>query len=670
MCGIAGVVNLTGKGIAISSLISRMAFTLRHRGPDDEGYLLGNTATGHYQLVGGQDTPPEVFASRYLYSPRGLISDISEKGKYNLALANRRLAIIDLSAAGHQPMCNEESTVWVVHNGEIYNFRELRRELHSLGHRFVSDTDTEVIVHAYEEWGSRCLHKFNGMWAFCLWDSKEQKLFCSRDRFGIKPFYYYFDGEQFLFASEIKALLQTNIPRQANERRIYDYLAFGIVDHTQETLFERIKQLRGGEYLELSIRTGELSIRRYWAIDLDRKLSGLTHEEYTRRFYELLEDAVRLHLISDVPLGTCLSGGLDSSAIVCLVDKLMREQGMKIPGGDLQKTFSARYEDLHHDEGYFIEQVVQKTQVDAHCIYPTGEGLLEEMEKLIYHQDEPFGSTSIYAQWSVFKLAKLSGVKVTLDGQGGDELLAGYHGYYGSFFAELFRTRQWPQLLQEIRSYAAIHGYSKVQALARTALWLLPEETQSLFKSLLRRLREGPWLRRDFIRCVARDHHLQATLPGKSIFDNHLYIMLTATNLPSLLRFEDRNSMAHSIESRVPFLDYRLVEFAFATPAEEKIHCGITKRMLRDALKEILPERIRTRTDKIGFSTPEDTWLRTTMKGFLTELIASERFRSRPYFDVRQVEKLFEAHIQGKRNVSNTIWRIINLELWLRQFID
>lgn len=668
MCGITGGINLAGKSIS-ASLISRMAFALRHRGPDDEGYLLGDTTAGHYRLVGGQDTPQEVFSTRYLYSPRGVISDISEEGGYNLALAHRRLAIIDLSAAGHQPMCNEDGTVWVIHNGEIYNFRELRGELQSLGHRFVSDTDTEVIIHAYEEWGTRCLNEFNGMWACCIWDSKRQKLFCSRDRCGIKPFYYYFDGEQFLFASEIKALLQADIPKQANERRLYDYLTFGMVDHTQETFFERIKQLRGGEYLELSTSTKELSIRQYWDIDPDRKLSGFTHEEYTQRFYELLEDAVRLHLVSDVPLGTCLSGGLDSSAIVCLVDKFMREQGMKIPGSDMQKTFSARYEDPRHDEGHFIEQVVQKTYVDAHFIYPTGEGLLKEMEQLIYHQDEPFGSTSIYAQWSVFKLARLSGIKVTLDGQGGDELLAGYHGYFGSFFAELLKAGQWSRLFKEIRSYATIHGYSKAQGLARAVLWLLPEKAESLLRSLLRLTREQLWLRRDFVRRTASDHPLRIA-KGKSIFDNHLYTTLILFSLPSLLRFEDRNSMAHSIESRVPFLDYRLVEFAFATPAEEKIHYGVTKRILRDALKGILPEPIRTRMDKIGFSTPEDTWLRTTMKGFLTKLIASESFRSRPYFDVKQVKKLFEAHTEGKRNVSNTIWRIINLELWLRQFID
>lgn len=668
MCGIVGGINLAGKAIP-TYLISEMAFALRHRGPDDEGYLLSNTATGHYRVVGGQDTPQEVFFSGYLYSPRGSISDISENDRYNLALANRRLAIIDLSAAGHQPMCNEDGTIWVVHNGEIYNFRELRGELQSLGHRFVSDVDTEVIIHAYEEWGVGCLNKFNGMWAFCVWDSKKQKLFCSRDRFGIKPLYYYFDEEQFLFASEIKALLQASIPKRANERQIYDYLALGMVDHTEETFFEKIKQLRGGEYLELSIKTGRLSISRYWDIDLDKKFSGFTDEEYARIFYELLKDAVRLHLISDVPVGTCLSGGLDSSAIVCLVDRLMREEGMKISGSKIQKTFSARYEDPRHDEGHFIEHVVRETQVEAHFIYPAGEGLLEEIEKLIYHQDEPFGSTSIYAQWSVFKLAKICGVKVTLDGQGGDELLAGYHGYFSSFFAELLRVGQWSQLFKELQSYAAMHSYSKTQGLSRAVLWLLPEKAESIFRFLRRFTREGLWLRRDFLRRFANNHP-RLVAKGKSIFDNHLYTTLIRSNLPSLLRFEDRNSMAHSIESRVPFLDYRLVEFVFATPATQKIHNGVTKKILRDALKGILPEPIRTRMDKLAFSTPEDMWFRTTMKGFLMDLISSESFHSRPYFDVQQVKKLFEAHIEGKRNVSNTIWRIINLELWLRRFID
>jgi len=668
MCGIVGGINLAGKAIP-AYLISKMAFALRHRGPDDEGYLLGNTATGHYRLVGGQDTPQDVFFSGYLYSPRGVIADISENGGYNLALANRRLAIIDLSAAGHQPMCNEDGTIWIVHNGEIYNFRKLRRELQSLGHRFVSDVDTEVIIHAYEEWGVGCLNKFNGMWAFCIWDLKKQKLFCSRDRFGIKPLYYYFDGEQFLFASEIKALLQASIPKRANERRIYDYLVLGMVDHTEETFFEKIKQLRGGEYLELSIKTGGLSITRYWDIDIDKKFSGFTDEEYARIFYELLKDAVRLHLISDVPLGTCLSGGLDSSAIVCLVDKLMCEEGMKIPGSEKQKTFSARYEDPRHDEGHFIEHVVRETQVNAHFIYPTGEGLLEEIEELIYRQDEPFGSTSIYAQWSVFKLAKMSGVKVTLDGQGGDELFAGYHSYFSSFFAELLRAGQWSQLFKELQSYATIHGYSKIQGLGRAVLWLLPEKAELVFRSLRRFAREGTWLRQDFLRRSASNHP-RMVAKGKSIFDNYLYTTLIRFSLPSLLRFEDRNSMAHSIESRVPFLDYRLVEFVFATPATQKIHNGVTKRILRDALRGMLPEPIRTRTDKIGFSTPEDTWLRTTMRGFLMGLVASESFRSRPYFDVKQVKKLFEAHIEGRRNVSNTIWRIINLELWLRRFID
>ncbi len=366
MCGIFGVWN-RHKSVSPAS-VHRAATLLHHRGPDDEGYLFFDTDAGDHTLAGGYDTPKAVYSSPYAYSPRKNVEKIPEESGYNLAFAHRRLSIIDLSPSGHQPMCNEDGTIWIIYNGEIYNFHDLRDQLKALGHRFVSQTDTEVILHAYEEWGVEALPRFNGMWAFCILDMGNRKLFCARDRFGVKPFHYYVDEKRFIFSSEIKALLKTGIPRKPNDGRLYDFLASSIVDHTSETFFEGVKRLNGGEYLHVDMASGGLTAGRYWDLDLSRKDHGISHEELTERFYHLLQDSVRLRLISDVPVGTCLSGGLDSSTIVCLVDKLMREEGTKIPGTDIQKTFSARYEDSRHDEGAFINEVVKKTGVDARSI--------------------------------------------------------------------------------------------------------------------------------------------------------------------------------------------------------------------------------------------------------------------------------------------------------------
>lgn len=668
MCGIFGLWEVDGN-IDMRAL-QRSVRTLRHRGPDDEGYLLWNLHNaGQYVLAGGEDTPWEVFRSNYLYSPKKTFDALlQERNRYNLALAHRRLSIIDLSPSGHQPMCNENGTIWIVYNGEIYNFRELRKELESLGHRFASNTDTEVIIHAYEEWGPGCLNKFNGMWAFCIWDARMQQLFCSRDRLGIKPLYYFFDGRRFFFSSEIKALLEYGLPRRANDALIYDYLSYGLLDHTAHTLFEGIHQLRGGEYLELNLITQTIRTNRYWKAEEKSTTAKKSAEEYAIQLYELLRDAVRLRLISDVPVGSCLSGGIDSSVVVSLVDRLMRENGLKIPGSDIQKTFSARYGDQRHDEGRFIEAVVNQTQSDAHFVYPTGEGLLKEIDQIIYHQDEPFGSTSIYAQWCVFRLAKASGVKVVLDGQGADELLAGYDGFYITYMADLLRSLRWVQLLDEARKFVAIRPtYSLSKVFYSVGVASLPRH----FKQVLRRVRHlgrpSPnWLHPDMAQLYQQ--HPREKYPRS--LDEAFVQTLTETTLPALLHYEDRDSMAHSIESRLPYLDYRVVEFLLAVPADQKISFGINKRVLRAAATGLIPEVVRQRRDKIGFSTPEDVWFREAMRGFIESIIASKQFQNRPYFDCKAVQAFVQSYMEGKNNDSSALWRIINLELWLRSFID
>lgn len=663
MCGITGLVGFKGR-ITVDR-IRDMARSIRHRGPDDEGYFLANSYTGEHAIAGGPDTPRSVLASQLLYAPKQLISDFVSLQDINLILANRRLAILDLSPAGHQPMCNEDGTLWITHNGEVYNFQELRKELEQFGHQFTSQTDTEVILHAYEQWGPDCLHRFNGMWAFAIWDSRRRVLFCSRDRFGIKPFYYYWDGRTFVFASEIKAILASGlIEPKPNDPIIYDYLAYGLVDHTDETFFKGIKPLPGGHYLELRFDQRALNIHRWYDIPLENKLLGLSDEEYARRFYDLFEDAVRLRLVSDVPVGTCLSGGLDSSSIVCVVDRLMREQGVRFPSSDLQRTFSARYVDSCHDEGPFIQAVVRQTGVDARFTFPTAESLEQELQSLIWHQDEPFGTTSTYAQWNVFRLAKECGVTVTLDGQGGDEILAGYHHFYGPLFAQLAKSRRFGTLGREIYYYHRNHKYPWIYALYTLAVNLLPTGTRTRLKQ---RLRYPSWINR----VRGNQHHSfwNTNIPAQNVFDGHLYWNLFV-GIRKILRFEDRSSMAHSVESRLPFLDYRLVEFAFTLPYDQKIRLGTTKWILREAMRQVLPPIIRNRQDKIGFSTPEDQWFRKGFRHVVLEIIDSPSFRGRPYFRMHRLKDVLEEHLRGVRNLSTDIWRWINLEIWLRQFID
>lgn len=662
MCGICGVLSHKGKPADLPSLKKALA-ALRHRGPDDEGYLLVDVNPGCHISCRGKDTVG--------FSNLPAVEE-HFSGHFDLALGHRRLSIIDLSPAGHQPLSNEDGTIWAVYNGEIYNYPDVRAELTCRGHVFRSNTDTEVIVHAYEEWGCDCIHKFNGMWVFALWDKRNKKLFCSRDRFGIKPFYYFSGEEGFIFASEIKALLEISpAGRKKNDRAIFDYLARGLVDHGGETFFSGIQKLKAGHNLILQFPDFKPYIYSYYSISPVNKITGLDGGEYAERFFELFRDSVKKRLISDVPVGSCLSGGLDSSSVVCMINKLMKDTGLMLPGDQgILKTFSARYQGGRHDEGIFIEEVIKKTGAGARFVYPTGENLREDLEELVWRQEEPFGSTSVYAQWEVFRLVGQSGVKVVLDGQGGDEILAGYHSYFPGLFSELLRTYQWRQFINEFLAYLDLpHKPRAGPALARILFNFLPER---LAAGLLNAGKaDCRWMNREFAASVVKDIS-ESAVPAsiKNLFDRELYRGLMFDGLPSYLRYEDKNSMAHSVEARLPFLDYRLVEFAFSLPWEQKLSGGTTKCVLRSALQKILPEAVKARRDKIGFSTPEDEWFRTTLKETAVEIIESESFRQRPFFDVCKVKGELTAHLQGKKNSSIHIWRWINLELWLRAFID
>ncbi len=644
MCGITGISSL--KGNINPEEIKKMTALLRHRGPDDEGFLAADSVERKVYLLTGKES-----------NVRGPRIENFDK-PVDLFLGHRRLSIIDLSAAGHQPMCNENGQIWVVYNGEIFNYLEVRKELESLTHRFKSQTDTEVILHAYEEWGTDCLKRFNGMWAFAIVDLEANRIFCSRDRLGVKPFYYTYDGRRFCFASEIKVFLKIEgLSIEPNEQMIADYLFSGLLDHTEETFFKDVYQLRAGEYL--LIESNRLTVRPYWDIE-PGEVRFRKEKDYADRFYELLQDSIRLRLRSDVPIGTCLSGGLDSSAIVCLANQLMFDGQTVDPKviGERQKTFSSCFEDHAYDERKYIELVLGQTGAEKNYVFPQGENLSEELSKLIWHQEEPFGSTSIYAQWEVMGLAKKRGVKVLLDGQGGDELLGGYPPSFYYLFYEMLRNWRLGRLWRELNAFRKYHA---AKAPAGVSRWVVPRVSQWMGRGI-------DWaaetFQRKFLRYFPRPSKFENDL------DNYLYHCLRSTTLPRLLHHEDRNSMAFSIEARLPFLDFRLVEYIFSLPADRKIKEGITKVVLRDAMKGNLPEPVRNRHDKMGFVTPEDVWFKTVLKEKIKGVVSSKSFGERGYFVVDKVKEAFEDYCKGKRSISSTIWRWVNLELWFRTFID
>lgn len=626
MCSIAGIINFKQK--ISEDLLKRMNFIQKHRGPDDQGYFI--------------DT--------------------------NVGLAHNRLSIIDLSPLGHQPMSNEDGTIWLVYNGEVYNYLELIPELKSKGHIFKSKSDTEAIIHAYEEYGIDCLQKLNGMFAFAIWDIRKKQLFCARDRFGIKPFYYYHKDNYLIFASEIKAILEDNeIDRSANSKVIYNFLEHGLLDYSNETSFCNIMQLPQAHCLIL--QQDNFSIRKYWDIDAQNELNGECDKFYSEKFYELFEDSVKIHLRSDVPIGTCLSGGLDSSSIVCVAnDLLFPDDAQNV--GERQKTFSSCFDDLRFDERKYINKVLEKTGAEANFVFPTPKGLIENIEKLIFHQDEPFNSASIFAQWNVMKLSKEKNVIVLLDGQGSDELLAGYPPYFSANFEELARKMAFFGLLKERALYAQSHGYSVLKSL----LFAIAGSIYQFFKNPDKNdMISFPSSLPDALSNNNNNPLGNLYKPEyfKDILKNRLYFdCVRGYRLSPLLRYEDRNSMAFSLESRVPFLDYRLVEYIFSLPDKCRIYNGWTKAVLRNTMKDVLPEEIRMRKDKMGFVTPQDVWMKNDLKSWIDDIFNSNSFKERPYFNFDIVLKYWHLYCNGKADIGSIIWRWLIVELWLRKFLD
>jgi asparagine synthase (glutamine-hydrolysing) len=560
-----------------------------HRGPDDEGYLLANSIDGVAIICGGEDTDFRLDLPN--------IRQFRDR-RFNLALGFRRLSIQDLSIAGHQPMASHDGRFWIVFNGEIYNYLELRSELEDNRRHFRTGTDTEVILAAYQEWGIQCLQRFNGMWAFAIWDSFTNDLFCARDRFGEKPFHYvYRPGRIFAFSSEIKALWASGVVRRnIHEETLARYKYYEELDTDEQTFYEGVWRLPQAHYLLLK-GDGTFEKRRYWDIDLREQEEGQPDEWYSDHFRQQFFESVKLRLRSDVPVGSSLSGGLDSSTVVSVMDRLL-------PQNAVQKTFSARFDDPAKDEGRWIEQVTAVTHVEPHAVWPNGEKMFEELADVFWHQDEPFGSTSIYAQWCVMRLAKEHEVTVLLDGQGADEMMAGYHHFFGVVADDLLKGLNVPGYLKWNKSYRELHGRPLEGVLGFGGLikQSLPGNIKKPVKALLGRPTASP-LVKPFLPMYPKEFDRVSALRKM------LWWQTTRKGLAELLRYADRNSMAHSREVRLPFLDHHLVEFVFKLPDRLLLRDGWTKWILRNAFKGIVPDSIAGRVDKLGYEPPQQRWL-------------------------------------------------------------
>ncbi len=650
MCGIAGL--YAPRGRVDLGRLRAMASLMRHRGPDDQGLLLADAASGATLVEGGPDTPDEVSRSGLLFAPGASRGD-ARGATWNVGLLHRRLAIVDLSPSGHQPMCDAGERAWITFNGEVYNFPELRDELEALGHDFRGTSDTEVILAAWRQWGEGCLDRFNGMFAFAIWDVPTRTLFCARDRFGVKPFYYQYDGAHFAFASEPKALVLTQRVRIAvRDEAVRDLLALDWVDHEARTFFDGLDQLPAGHSLTVSERG--LRVRRWWALDPEHRVSG-PRQELEREFAELFTDSVKLRLRADVDVGTCLSGGLDSSAVVTTASGLAR-RGLH--------AFTCAYDEgPKFDERPHVAAAVAASGATSHVVVPNGDDFWDVFDAIAYAQDEPTAGPGLFSQWKVMELAHGQKMKVLLDGQGGDETLGGYFRYLPSRLRDLL-------LAADLPGFGSLWG----SVVARLGL---PTAVLHTFEPWLpaalvegARSRFGAGKDRVLSRVLARVRSDVPAWPNaeRSELWRHLAFDTLTRQLPSLLRYEDRNSMAFSIETRLPFLDYRLVEFAFALPDELKIDGSTTKAIARRALAERVPESIRARRDKMGFETPADVWMK---RRFAAEV---KRRLSRPgplqdWIEPKVLAAEFDGFLAGRRAIGLQVWRWLSLEAWSQAYV-
>jgi asparagine synthase (glutamine-hydrolysing) len=617
MCGFTAILQTDGRRVE-QRTIERMTQVIRHRGPDDSG--------------------------SFFSGPVGM--------------GFRRLSILDLSPTGHQPMSTQDGQLTVVFNGEIYNYVELRAELQARGHRFVSSGDTEVLLNAYREWGSRCVDRFNGMWAFLIYDRGNGKLFGSRDRFGIKPLYVYRGPRHVLLASEIKSIRASGLYKDVTNIKIAaSYLLEDRLDESAETFYAGIEAIPAGTAFELTL-DGRLRQWRYWSLETQGESPV---DDPAAGFAELFEDAVQVHMRSDVPVGVNLSGGLDSTSIICSSARVRAAQGANGP------LMAFCYQAPRFDESTYIGHTVDQTGATLVNLETSPQLLWADLERMLWHQDEPVHSMTAVIGYQLMRLAAQHGVKVILNGQGADETIGGYANYFRDYWHSLLRAGRIVDTWKQLGEHSAVHRSKRLPLFFAQVRHLIQAQLQSFapYQSLsawsaARRLRQSNrWFKQDLLGVLPAN----GSEPG---FDlrSVLRRSVETSPLPIYLRVEDRNSMAHSVEARLPFLDYRLVELLFALPAEWHLRGPWNKFVLREAMRDRIPESVRTRPDKMGFPYPARDWFANELKEPVLDLLRSRAARERGIYNTDVMLRDAEQHGTGTTDLSSWLLRVAQFELW------
>lgn len=627
MCGICGKVYHDPQQQAEEEVLRQMCAVLRHRGPDHEGVLLRD----------------------------------------NIGLGHCRLSILDLSPAGHQPMSNEDGSVWIVFNGEIYNYRALRSDLARRGHRFASQTDTEVVLHLYEEKGTACLTELWGMFALALWDSRAKRLLLARDRLGKKPLVYALDDKRLLFASELKALLaDPSVGREVDPAAVDHYLAYQYIP-SPLTIFKSIRKLPPAHYLVYE--QGNVRTVRYWDLAYGAKLNRGSLDEYKEQFLDLFQDAVRLRLQSDVPFGAFLSGGIDSSLVVALMSKAMTQP---------VKTFSIGFEQEGYDELPYARMIAGQFKTEHHerVVRPD---VVDILPRLVWQYNEPFADSSAIPAYCLAQMTR-EHVTVALNGDGGDESFAGYDRYREAQRRSLRGLLPGPACdsLRALISLLPDGAYRSLAGrLKRYLRYVTDRPEERYIQGLCRfdNLLKAEMYTEEFLRAAGdRDaaaliRNLYAAADGPTFIDRTLYVDVMSYLPEDLLVKVDIASMAHSLEARSPFLDHRVVEFAARLPAEFKLHGSTTKYFLRKILKGLLPDDILQRP-KMGFAVPLGPWLRRELREMACDVLLDSTASQRGYFRPAAIRKLLDEHVAGRHDHASRLWSLLWLELWHRMFID